>query len=89
MSTDGELPTNLPLFLTDADVASISDWPSAIQAIRAAYKNPADDAGTPGRIFAQTPREWLRVMPSVPPSGQLFGAKSIAGSFVDGLRVSY
>ena len=28
-------------------------------------------------------------MPSVPPSGQLFGAKSIAGSFADGLRVSY
>jgi len=89
VSTDGELPANLPLFLTDADVASISDWPAAIQAIRAAYKNPADDAGTPGRIFAQTPREWLRVMPSVPPSGQLFGAKSIAGSFADGLRVSY
>ena len=89
MSTDGELPKNLPLFLTDADVASLSDWPAAIEAVRTAYKAPGDEAGTPGRIFAQTPREWLRIMPSVPPSGQLFGAKSIAGSFADGLRVSY
>ena len=89
MSTNGELPNNLPLFLTDADVASLSDWAGAIEAIRTAYKAPGDEAGTPGRIFAQTPREWLRIMPSVPPSGQLFGAKSIAGSFADGLRVSY
>src|SRR6478736_1463902 len=89
VSTNGELPNNLPLFLTDADVAGLSDWPGAIEAIRTAYKEPGDEAGTPGRIFAQTPREWLRIMPSVPPSGQLFGAKSIAGSFADGLRVSY
>ena len=89
MSTDGELPANLPLFLTDADVANLSDWPAAIEVVRTAYKAPADETGTPGRIFAQTPREWLRIMPSVPPSGQLFGAKSIAGSFADGLRVSY
>ncbi|RDV10008.1 ornithine cyclodeaminase family protein [Arthrobacter sp. RT-1] len=89
MSTDGELPKDLPLFLTDADVASLSDWPGAIEAIRTAYKAPGEEAGTPGRIFAQTDREWLRIMPSVPPSGQLFGAKSIAGSFADGLRVSY
>jgi alanine dehydrogenase len=89
VSTDGELPKILPLFLTDADVASLSDWPGAIEAIRSAYKAPGDESGTPGRIFAQTTREWLRIMPSVPPSGQLFGAKSIAGSFADGLRVSY
>ena len=89
MSTNGELPKNLPLFLTDADVASLSDFSGAIEAIRTAYKAPDDEAGTPGRIFAQTQREWLRIMPSVPPSGQLFGAKSIAGSFADGLRVSY
>ena len=89
MSTTGELPTKLPLFLTDADVASLSDWAAAIEAIRTAYKAPGDEAGTPGRIFAQTPREWLRIMLSVPPSGQLFGSKSIDGSFADGLRVSY
>ena len=68
---------------------ALSDWSEAIAAIRAAYKAPDDEAGTPGRIFAQSEREWMRIMPSVPPSGQLFGAKSIAGSFADGLRVSY
>ncbi len=89
MSTDGKLPERLPLFLTDADVAALADWPSAIEAIRAAYLTPEDDGRTPGRIFAQTQREWMRIMPSIPASGRLFGAKSIVGSFADGLNVSY
>jgi alanine dehydrogenase len=89
VSTDGELPQNLPLFLTDSDVAKLSDWSEAIRAIRAAYSAADDEARTPGRIFAQSEREWMRIMPSVPGSGQLFGAKSIVGSFADGLRVSY
>jgi alanine dehydrogenase len=63
---------------------SLSDWLAAIEASRAAYKAPGDEAGTPGRNFAQTAREWLRMMPLVPPSGQVFGAKSIAGSFAEG-----
>lgn len=89
MSNDGTLPDRLPLFLTDADVEVLADWPSAIDAIRAAYLTPEDDGRTPGRIFAQTKREWMRIMPSVPASGRLFGAKSIVGSFADGLNVSY
>lgn len=89
MSTDAELPARLPLFLTDSDVARLSDLPSAIAAIRAAYTAPVDDLRNPGRIFADSRREWMRVMPSVPTSGRLFGAKSINGSFADGLRVSY
>ncbi|OIU88104.1 hypothetical protein BFN01_06315 [Microbacterium sp. AR7-10] len=79
----------MPLFLTDADVEALADLPSAIDAIRAAYSAPVDDARNPGRIFADSGREWMRVMPSVPASGRLFGAKSINGSFADGLRVSY
>lgn len=89
MSTSATLPERLPLFLTDADVEALSDWGSAIEAIRAAYKTSDEEGRTPGRIFAQTQREWMRIMPSVPASGQLFGAKSIVGSFADGLRVSY
>src|SRR3954447_21440134 len=89
VSTDGDLPQNLPLFLTDSDVAKLSDWAEAIGAVRAAYGAADDEARTPGRIFAQSTREWLRIMPSVPGSARLFGAKSIAGSFADGLRVSY
>ena len=89
MSTDAEASTRRPLFLTDDDVARLADLPSAITAIRAAYTAPVDDRRNPGRIFADSGREWLRVMPSVPTSGRLFGAKSINGSFADGLRVSY
>jgi len=89
VSTDAEAPMRLPLFLTDGDVERLADLPSAIAAIRAAYTAPVDDRRNPGRIFAESRREWLRVMPSVPTSGRLFGAKSINGSFADGLRVSY
>ena len=89
MSTESKPPARPPLFLTDADVAELSDLPAAIAAIRAAYSAPVDDRRNPGRIFADSTREWMRVMPSVPASGRLFGAKSINGSFADGLAVSY
>lgn len=89
MSTDEALPPGRPLFLTDADVASLSDLTEAMAAIRAAYSAPDDDGRAPGRIFAQSPQEWMRIMPAVPASGELFGAKSIVGSFANGLRVSY
>ncbi|WP_431778952.1 ornithine cyclodeaminase family protein [Microbacterium aurantiacum] len=89
MSTKTADPTRTPLFLTDADVEQLSDLPRAIAAIRSAYQAPVDEARNPGRIFADSRREWMRVMPSVPASGRLFGAKSINGSFADGLQVSY
>ena len=89
MTTQARPPASLPLFLTDADVAELSDLPAAIGAIRAAYSTPVDERRNPGRIFADSGREWMRVMPSVPTSGRLFGAKSINGSFAHGLRVSY
>lgn len=89
MSIEEVLPAVSPLFLTDADVAQLTDVPSAIQAMRAAYTSAADNSRTPGRIFADSGREWIRVLPSIPSSGRLFGTKSINGSFADGLRVSY
>ncbi|WP_314504873.1 hypothetical protein [uncultured Microbacterium sp.] len=79
----------LPLFLTDADVEKLAHWPTAIAAIRSAYADSMKGQPTPGRIFAQTADEWIRIMPSIPASGRLFGSKSIAGSFHDGLTVSY
>ncbi|GAA3777776.1 NAD(P)H-dependent anabolic L-arginine dehydrogenase DauB [Microbacterium kribbense] len=89
MSTESAPSARSPLFLTDADVEGLADLPSAIRAIRAAYAAPADAQRNPGRIFADSGREWMRVMPAVPASGRLFGTKSINGSFADGLRVSY
>lgn len=89
MSHESEPPARPALFLTDADVEQLADLPHAIAALRRAYSAPADERRSPGRIFADSGREWMRVMPSVPASGRLFGAKSINGSFADGLRVSY
>ncbi|QZY50635.1 ornithine cyclodeaminase family protein [Leucobacter tenebrionis] len=89
MSSEDTPPPAPPLFLTDADVQQLSDWDDAIATIRAAYAAPEDDGRTPGRIFAQTSREWTRIMPSIPASGRLFGSKAIVGSFADGLQVSY
>ena len=81
---------NLPLFLTDADVASLSDLAGAIASHPRRLQGPRRRGRhTREGSSPRQPREWLRIMPSVPPSGQLFGAKSIAGSFADGLRVSY
>jgi ornithine cyclodeaminase/alanine dehydrogenase len=77
------------LFLSDNDVAKLSAWAPAIQAIRSAYSMPEDDKRMPGRIFAHSEKEWLRIMPAIPESGRLFGYKSIAGSFRENLHVSY
>ncbi|MBW9110375.1 ornithine cyclodeaminase family protein [Microbacterium ureisolvens] len=89
MSHESEASARPVVFLTDADVEQLADLPRAIAALRGAYSAPADERRNPGRIFADSGREWMRVMPSVPASGRLFGAKSINGSFADGLRVSY
>ncbi|RRJ86597.1 ornithine cyclodeaminase family protein [Gulosibacter macacae] len=89
MSTSTQPPQAPTLFLTDSDVAKLTDLPGAIEAIRAAYTSEVDERRNPGRIFADSGREWQRTMPSVPTSGRLFGSKSINGSFANGLRVSY
>jgi len=83
-STLGEI-----LFLNDEDVAKLSNWNNAIDAIHDAYSMPEDEKRSPGRIFAQSEKEWLRIMPSIPASGRLFGYKSISGSFRENLQVSY
>lgn len=89
MSIENNPDIRRPLFLTDQDVATLANFEDAIAAIRAAYSAAEDEHRTPGRIFADSQREWMRIMPSIPASGQLFGAKSIVGSFADGLQVSY
>ena len=87
--TEEVFSPNPPLFLSDADIAELSDIRAAMEAVRTAYCTPEDEDRTPGRIFAQSAQEWMRIMPSVPASGRLFGAKSIVGSFASGLSVSY
>ena len=49
-STPGTSPT---LFLSDADVASLADWPSVVGALAAAYSCRMSEAMVPPRSMAR------------------------------------
>jgi alanine dehydrogenase len=89
MSESGKGAQTPTLFLTDSDVEHLSSWEGAVHAIRVAYEGEMSDRRNPGRIFASSDREWIRIMPSVPSSGMYFGYKSITGVAADGMRVAY
>jgi len=76
------------LFLSDADVASLSDWPSAVGALAAVYSRPMSDAMVPPRSMARGDGVWLRSLTAVSPSGGHLGCKLIAASPRD-RRASY
>lgn len=76
------------LFLSDADVAALSDWPSAVGALAAAYALPVSDAMVPPRSMARGDGIWLRSLTAVSPSGGHLGCKLIAASPRAG-RASY
>ena len=88
MSDDGFLASPPTLFLSDADVAELSDWDSAIAALSAAYSLPEDPAATPERVVLPTAMGWQRVMPSAPPGAQFAGSKTISAAVKNGM-VSY
>lgn len=89
MATGGEQSLRPTIFLTDEDVNSLAEWSSAIEAIRNAYGAESSESRNPGRIFASSEREWMRIMPSIPTTGDYFGYKSITGVAADGMRVTY
>ncbi len=88
MSDEGFLASPPTLFLSDADVAELSDWDSAIAALAAAYSLPEDPAATPERVVLPTAMGWQRVMPSAPPGAQFAGSKTISAAVKNGM-VSY
>lgn len=79
------LPT---LFLTDADVAELSDWPSAVNALAAAYATPMHPEMVPPRSMARVPGKWLRGLTAISPTGRHMGCKLIAAC-IDARRASY
>ena len=81
-------PSAAPLFLTDADVRSVFEWRSAIEALRRAYSAPANAAMFPPRGMARADGLWLRTLSGVNPDGSLMGAKLIAAS-IRNRRASY
>ncbi|GAA2219610.1 hypothetical protein GCM10009850_121050 [Nonomuraea monospora] len=78
----------MTLFLTDADVRAAFDWAAAIEALRAAYAAPVDEAGFPPRVMARGEGLWLRTLSGVLGDGSVMGGKTIAAS-VRHRRVSY
>ncbi|AOJ96520.1 ornithine cyclodeaminase [Burkholderia multivorans] len=68
------------LFLSDADVAALADWPSAVAALTRAYATPLSAAAVPPRSMARGDGIWLRSLTAVSSSGQHMGCKLIAAS---------
>lgn len=68
------------LFISDADVATLADWPSAVAALAAAYAADVQPAMVPPRSMARGNGIWLRGLTAVSPSGATMGCKLIAAS---------
>ncbi|MCA0243360.1 MAG: ornithine cyclodeaminase family protein [Proteobacteria bacterium] len=72
------------LFIGDAEVAALADWPAVVAALAAAYARPLSPAMLPPRSMARGDGIWLRslsaVSPGVPPDGGHLGCKLIAAS---------
>jgi ornithine cyclodeaminase/alanine dehydrogenase len=76
------------LFLTDADVGALADWPSTVAALASAYALPMSAAMVPPRSMARGDGLWLRGLTAVSPTGATMGCKLIAASPRAG-RASY
>ncbi len=73
-------PPSHTLFLSDADVASLADWPSAVAALADAYARPVSNAMVPPRAMARGDGIWLRSLSAVSPNGGHLGCKLIAAN---------
>ena len=81
MSDTTATPRPLPtIFLSDADVAALSDWPAAVAALTEAYGRPVAAAMVPPRSMARGDGIWLRSLTAVSPAGGHMGCKLIAAS---------
>ena len=76
------------LFLTDADVARLTDWRAAFDALRAADAATVAAAMVPPRSMARGDGTWLRGLTAVSPSGRHMGCKLISAS-MKARRASY
>lgn len=68
------------LFLTDADVARLADWPAAFAALRGAYAQEVPAAMVPPRSMARGENVWLRGLTAVSPAGGHMGCKLISAN---------
>lgn len=76
------------LFISDAEVAQLADWNSAVEALRQAYASSISSAMVPPRSMARGDGVWLRGLTAVSPTGGHMGCKLISAS-VRHRRASY
>ncbi|MEK8046883.1 ornithine cyclodeaminase family protein [Ideonella margarita] len=81
-------PVAPTLFISDADVAALADWPSAVDVLARAYAADIKPAMVPQRSMARGEGIWLRGLTAVSPTGWTMGCKLIAASPRTG-RASY
>jgi len=79
-STTALAPQAGTLFISDADVADLHDWPTAVAALSDAYALPITSAMVPPRVMARGQGFWLRGLCAISPSGEYMGCKLIAAS---------
>lgn len=53
------------LFISDAEVAALADWPAVVAALAAAYARPITPAMLPPRTMARGDGIWLRSLSAV------------------------
>jgi alanine dehydrogenase len=70
----------MTVFLSDADVRSVFDWPMAVSALRQAYAQGDGARRYPPRVVARGESSWLRTLTGVAADTELMGAKLIAVS---------
>lgn len=68
------------LFVSDACVGVLSNWPDAVAALTKAYSGSLKPEMVPPRTMARGDGFWLRSLCAVSPSGEYFGCKLIAAS---------
>lgn len=76
------------LFISDAEVAQLTDWSSAVHALRQAYASSVSPAMVPPRSMARGDGIWLRGLTAISPAGGHMGCKLISAS-VKNRRASY
>ncbi len=79
-NTTPSAPPAPTLFLTDADVAALADWQSAVAALSEAYAAQVQAGMVPPRSMARGDGFWLRSLTAISPSGHAMGCKLIAAS---------
>lgn len=80
MSSIATSPAPPTLLLSDADVQSLADWPSAVAALNAVYSQATAPAMVPPRSMARGDGIWLRSLTAISPTGGTMGCKLIAAS---------